>query len=199
MPQAASTEFAASLTEMRMTMKLPSIRHPATLIAAAVAILASGGFGGVAPAATGGPASPPHPALYPYPDAGTVSSAPLLAPDASGGIVSADTCTPYVDGDYAHLSSGDVSAHGWWYQGTCPNTKATVTVYLYEYFSDGTWHYQASGSKYVYPGGGSVNRAVARQVCEGVAPASWRTLITVSIGTGASAYTAVQNLNCTHW
>ncbi len=92
--------------------------------------------------------------------------------------------TPYVDGDYAHLSSGYVSAHGWGYRGTCPNTKATVTVRLYEYFSDGTWHYQAYGQTYVWRGGGSANWATARLVCEGVALAGWRSLVAVNIGYG---------------
>jgi hypothetical protein len=105
-------------------------------------------------------------------------------------------CTPYVDGDYAHLSSGDVSAHGWWYQGTCPNTKTTVTIGLQEYYSDNTWRTKATGSAYVYPGGGSANRAVARHVCESTVPAGWRSYVIVTIGTGASAYTAAQNLAC---
>ena len=74
-----------------------------------------------------------------------------------------------------------------------------MTIWLYEYFSDGTWHYQATGQAYVYPGGGSANRAVARQICEGVALAGWRSLVRVSIGTGASGYTPAQNLYCTHW
>ena len=74
-----------------------------------------------------------------------------------------------------------------------------MTIYLYEYFSDGTWHYQAKGQKTVWPGGGSANRAVARQECEGVARASWRSLVVVKLGNGASAYLPVETLNCTHW
>ena len=105
-------------------------------------------------------------------------------------------CSPYVDGDYAHVSSGDVSAHGWWYQGTCPNTKTTVTIGLQEYYSDGSWRTKATGSANVYPGGGSANRATARHVCESVVPAGWRSYVIVTIGTGASAYTAAQNLAC---
>lgn len=106
------------------------------------------------------------------------------------------TCTPYVDGDNVHVSSGDVSGHGWWYRGSCANTKTTVTIYLYEYYSDGSWRYKDSGSKYVYPGGGSANRAATRVSCTGVASAGWRTLVVVRIGTGASAYTKTLNLPC---
>jgi hypothetical protein len=177
---------------------LPVLVALATLIVVAPAnpAAANPALGVMASAATDGPASPPHPALYPA--AGTVPSAPLLAPVTSGATVAAAACRPYVDGDYAHFSSGDVSAHGWWYRGSCANTKTEVKVYLYEYFSDHTWHYQAMGKATVWPGGGS-QRATARQVCEGVASASWRSLITVKIGTGASAYTPAQNLNCTHW
>jgi hypothetical protein len=181
---------------LHVIKKIPGMRFRAAITVTAV-ILASGGLGGVASAATGVPASPPHPAVYPA--AGTVPSVPPLGPVTSGGAVPAAACTPFVDGDYAHVSSGDVSAHGWWYQGTCSNTKATVTVGLQEYFSDGTWHDQGTGQKLVYPGGGSANRAAVRQVCEGVALASWRSYVIVNIGTGASAYTTAKTLNCTHW
>src|SRR5947209_6449598 len=158
--------------------KMVRIRSRAAVAVTFAAILAAAGLGGgVASAATGGTTTQPHPA--PYPGAGTVSSAPAL----SGGTVTPDACTPYVDGDYAHVSSGDVSAHGWWYEGTCGNTKTTVTVGLQEYFSDGTWHDQGTpGQKNVYPGGGSANRAATRQVCDGVALAAWRSYVIVSIG-----------------
>ncbi len=155
---------------------------------------------GTAYASTAGPASQPTPvpAPYPYPDSGSV---PSTAPVTSDGSVSPDTaasCTPYVDGDYVHVSSGDASAHGWWYRGSCANTKTTVTIYLYEYFSDGLWHWQGTGQAYVYPGGGSGNRATVRQICTGTIPAGWRSLIVVKIGNGASAYTTAQNISCRH-
>jgi len=108
----------------------------------------------------------------------------------------AAACTPYVDGDYAHVSSGDVSAHGWWYRNNCPNTKTTVYIGLQEFYSDGSWRTKATGSAYVYPGGGSGNRATARHICESVVPAGWRSYVIVYIGNGASAYTAAQNLAC---
>jgi hypothetical protein len=190
--------MSVSARPLNTIKKILSARSGAVIAVAAAAILASGGLGGgIASAATGGSASQPHPA--PYPGAGTAASAPLLGP-VTGGTFSPAACTPFVDGDFAHVSSGDVSAHGWWYQGDCANTKTTVTVGLQEYFSDGTWHDQGTpGQKSVYPGGGSANRAATRQVCDGVALAAWRSYVIVGIGNGASAYTTAKNLNCTHW
>ena len=158
-------------------------------VATMVAVTASA-VGGPPAAADDATASAAHPAPYPYADtAATVSR--TLAPDAA-----AAACVPYVDGDNVHVSSGDVSGHGWWYRNTCPNTKTTVTIYLYEYYSDNTWRWKNTGSKYVYPGGGSANRAAVRINCTGVVPAAWRTLVVVKIGAGASAYTKTLNLPC---
>jgi hypothetical protein len=173
-------------------MKMTRIRP--VFIAAAMAILVSGGLGGVASAAPGGAAVAAHPAPYP---GGSVSSAAATAL-AIGGVVPAvaAACTPYVDGDNAHLSSGDVSVHGWWYRNNCANTKTTVTIGLQEYYSDGSWRTKATGSAYVWPGGGSANRAVARHVCESMVSAGWRSYVIVTIGNGASAYTPAQNLAC---
>jgi hypothetical protein len=142
------------------------------------------------PASAADTASAAHPAPYPYAD--TAASTPrALVPDAA-----AAACVPYVDGDNVHVSSGDVSGHGWWYRNTCANTKTTVTIYLYEYYSDNTWRWKNTGSKSVYPGGGSANRAAVRIGCTGVVPAAWRTLVVVKIGAGASAYTKTLNLPC---
>jgi hypothetical protein len=164
-----------------------------SLVAAAVVLSL-----GLAPAAVATPSSPSGtasqstavPAPYPYPDSGS-ASVPLVLDTAA-------SCTPYVDGDNVHVSSGDASAHGWWYRGSCANQKTTVTIYLYEYFSDGLWHWQGTGSAYVWPGGGSGNRATVRQVCTGVIPAGWRSLVVVKLGNGASAYTPAQNIACRH-
>jgi hypothetical protein len=130
--------------------------------------------------------SAPVPARYPgavpvlNPSTGAVVPAPPTGP--TGNAAAAD-CTPYVNGDNAHVSSGDVSAHGWWYQGTCPNVKTTVTIGLQEYFSNGEWYNKGPlGSKSVYPGGsGSGKRAATREPCQGVALAAWRSYIIVSI------------------
>ena len=135
--------------------------------------------------------SSPVPAPYP----GAVSAP--NPPTGATGTAPAAACTPYVDGDNVHLSSGDVSGHGWWYQGTCPNVKTTVTIGLQEYFSNGQWYNKGTpGSKNVYPGGGSANRAVAREACVGTTYAGWRSYVIVTIGTGASAYVGFQNLYC---
>jgi hypothetical protein len=167
-------------------MKIPSIRPAAVVIAAAAAILASSGLDGVASAAPAGSAPVAHPA--PYPGVGTTSLAPAT-PVTSGGAIAAvaAACTPYVDGDNPHLSSGDVSAHGWWYRGSCANQKTTVYIGLQEFYSDGSWRTKATSSAYVWPGGGSGNRATARHVCESVVPAGWRSYVIVRLGNGASA------------
>jgi hypothetical protein len=162
------------------------------MTAATVGILASGPLAGAVSTASASTA--PYPTVYPGQYTPPPSGPPIPAsatPDA--------TCTPTVAGDYAHLSGGDVSAHGWWYNEDCPNQKTTVTVGLQEYFSDRTWHNQGTGTAYVWPGGGSANRAAVHQVCDGVAQASWRSYIIItSPGGGASAYTNLQNLKCTH-
>jgi hypothetical protein len=166
----------------------------AAIFLAAATLVACGTLGGAASAATSAPAtSPPQPA--PYPGTGTGSSIPPPIPGSTP--TPADACTPYVDGDYAHVSSGDVSAHGWWYVGTCANQKTVVTIGLQEYFSNGQWYDEGVvGTANVYPGGGSANRAVARVTCASVVSAGWRSYVIVTIGTGASAYTTAQNIAC---
>lgn len=161
---------------------------------AGAALTASGIFGGVASAATSAPAtSAPHP--IPYPGAGTGSAVPPPIPISQ---IPAAACTPYVDGDDVHVTSGDVSGHGWWYLGSCENQKTVVKVGLQEYFSDKTWHDEGTpGTKNVYPGGGSANRAATRVTCAATSPtAGWRTYVIVTLGTGASDYTKAFNLNC---
>lgn len=116
----------------------------------------------------------------------------------------AAACTPYVDGDYVHVTSGDASGHGWWYLGNCANQKTTVSMGIQEYWcvlTNGVctsyfWRTEATGSAYVYPGGGSGNRANARSTCQNTRTAAWRSYVIVSLGNGASAYTAAQNLAC---
>jgi hypothetical protein len=187
-----------------MTMKIRSIRSRAAVVVAAAAIVTAG-LSGTASAASAGPAPhQPNPVPAPYPGAvaalnpgaGAVLPAPPSAPVASSGTLLLAGCTPYVDGDHAHVTSGQVSVHGWWYRGTCANTKTTVSVGLQEYYSDKTWRTKATGSANVWPGGGSANWANARHVCESTVIAAWRSYIIVKIGNGASAYTTGQNLAC---
>lgn len=177
-------------------MNIPSIRSRAGIAVAALAILTAG-LSGPASAAARGPAPHhPEPVPAPYPGAGAVLPTPPSAPVTSSGPLLPDACTPYVDGDNAHLSGGDVSAHGWWYRGTCPNQKTTVYIGLQEFYSDGIWRTKDTGSAYVWPGGGSANWATARRTCENRFVAGWRSYIIVYIGNGASAYTPGQNLAC---
>jgi hypothetical protein len=77
-----------------------------------------------------------------------------------------------------------------------PIDKFTRQIGLQEYYSDGSWRTMATGSAYVYPGGGSSNWANARHICESVVVAGWRSYVIVNIGNGASANTAAQNLAC---
>jgi hypothetical protein len=162
------------------------------MIAACVMMATFGTGAALATASPAGQVAAAHPTTYSGASAGAggiVASAPVAA-------IPAAACNPFVDGDNVHVSSGDVSGHGWWYQGSCGNVKTTVYIYLYEYYSDGSWREKNSGSKNVYPGGGSANRAATRIVCTGVIPAAWRTLVVVHIGNGASAYTKTLNLPC---
>jgi len=184
-----------------MTMKIPSMRSRAAIAVAAAAIVTAG-LSGTASAATGGPAphhSQPVPAPYPgavpapNPGAGAVLPAPPSAPVTSSPAVAA-ACQPYVDGDYAHVTLGDVSAHGWWYQNNCPYVKTTVYMGLQEFYSDGSWRTKATNSAYLYPG--KANKANVRDACQNGEFTGWRSYIIVYIGNGASANTIGQNLYC---
>jgi hypothetical protein len=163
--------------------------------AAYAADIHSAGLGRTASTAS---TASPHPAPYP----GTAAEADQSAPSITGGSVPLAACTPYVNGDRVHVSSGDASSHGWWIIGNCPNVKATVTNVLQEYFSDKTWRNQATNSGSVYPsltGGspGSANWVVARRACSGgTTPAGWRHAVIVTIGNGSSAYVGFANLPC---
>jgi hypothetical protein len=114
------------------------------------------------------------------------------------------TCFFYTDGDPVHYSAtpGDVSGHGWWINEDCPaGTKAKVTVKLQEWYDDGTWHTKNTGSKTVYAGGGSANRATARATCaQSVGDYYWRTVVDVDlvgITDSANVYiTPYQPLTC---
>lgn len=173
-------------------MKIPSRLSRGAIAVAAVATLTAP-LSGTSSAAAGGHAPDSGAVPAPYPGAGALLPAPPSAPVRSSG---PDACQPIAAGDYAHLSFGDASAHGWWYRGNCINTLATVYVYLQEYYSDGSWRTKARGSAFVYPGGGSGNRANARRRCENPFVAGWRSLVIVQIGNGDSTYTPGRNLPC---
>jgi hypothetical protein len=71
------------------------------------------------------------------------------------------------NGDKVHFSStppAAVSGHGWWIKGTTKATKAKVQIWL-EVKNGSSWRVVGYGTKTVYSGGGSANRAAARMVC----------------------------------
>ncbi|NUK18533.1 hypothetical protein HRW16_18125 [Streptomyces lunaelactis] len=115
--------------------------------------------------------------------AGTDSSAegpsqqPLGAPSA--GVF-------YTNGDNVHISStapASASGHGWWVKISGPGTKAKVTIELQALdHRDNKWKTVATGSKNVYSGTGSANRAHARKTCTNrVQKVQWRSRIDVDI------------------
>lgn len=174
------------------TQKLFLAIGGATLLVLAVSGTAAQASAQVHPDFAAEASSSPVPA--PYPGAGTGVPAPPTGPT---GTAPAAACTPYVDGDTVHVTSGDISGHGWWYKNDCPNQKTTVTIGLQEYFSNGVWYNKGTvGSKKVYPNGGSANWANARDTCVGTSLAGWRSYVIVTIGTGASAYVGFANRDC---
>lgn len=111
-------------------------------------------------------------------------------------------CTFSMHGDYVHKSFGDASGHGWWVNGDCEATQAIVTVQLQQYIN-GSWVDAGSpGSKIVYSGGGSANRAVARASCNTSTWTWWRSEIDVDLigipDTPGKYYTSPQDLTCRH-
>lgn len=112
---------------------------------------------------------------------------PQATPDADDSTARAASfrCTPYSGVDNSHYSSGDVSGHGWWDRGNCGSSVSTATVYncLYEYYTDATWRRKAcSPKKTLKPGGGSVQRTVARARCNPTsAYISWRNHVDVDV------------------
>lgn len=171
------------------------------------AILAALAWPATASAATTSPAPRAIPAPAPQSAAMNPSTLPVPIPGTilrvhgTQSISPATSCTPYVDGDTVHVSSGHASGHGWWYRGTCPNQKTTVYMGLQEYWcypNGGScyWQTMSTGQKYVWPGGGSANRANARSICQNTRYAGWRSWVIVKIGNGASAFLGFANIYC---
>jgi len=111
-------------------------------------------------------------------------------------------CTFWMHGDNVHKSSGDASGHGWWVNDDCNATQAIVTVQLQQYIN-GSWVDAGSpGSKTVYSGGGSANRAVGRASCNTSTWTAWRSEIDVDLigipDTPGKYYTPTRNLYCRH-
>lgn len=139
------------------------------------AVIPSGGSSALDDPATA------HPAVAP---AGSES------PDSNGSVsgsavVPADYyCVFITRYDEVHHPAGTdyVSGHGWWDNVDCPaGTKAKVTTWIQEYYSDGSWRTKDTGDKTVYSGGGSANRSNARRTCQGSATVSWRSEVDVDL------------------
>jgi hypothetical protein len=167
-------------------VKIPSRLFRAAIAIATVAILSVNGTGW---AATTDPVEDPGAVPAPYLGGPVVLPVPPPAPTLAAA------CQPHAQGDYVHATT-DVSGHGWWTRGTCPNTKAPVYIFLFEHYSDGSWRLKGGNSGSIWPGGGSGNRVTVRRTCESPAVAGWQSRVEVYIGSGDFIYTPVLNLNC---
>ena len=150
------------------------------------------------PSTSAGPA-PATGGFAPYPGGDDITTL------AQSGDITAGSCTYRQAIDDPHLSSGDVSVHGWWLKivGTCP-AKAEVTVYLQAYWCDSIFGCRwitvdADAGKY-YAGGGAGKRATARKTCSDVTSVGWRGYVDIDlIGVGDPSgytYSATKNLLC---
>lgn len=91
-------------------------------------------------------------------------------------------CTPATGVDRPHISTWStgpaVQAHGWWDRGSCSGDTATVTVCLYEYYTnhagEGYFERKDCDTKSVRPGGGSSARATAHEDCDDRVRVTWR-------------------------
>jgi hypothetical protein len=102
-----------------------------------------------------------------------------------------------------HLSSGDVSGHGWWRNLGCPAAQADVTVKIQAFYTDGVWRTVGRiGKARVFSGGGSGNRATGRVTCRSMTQGlyGFRSVVDVDLvgvndGAGVGI-TPPQNLSC---
>jgi hypothetical protein len=174
--------------------------------------VAAGMFAIIGVGSTAEAASPSSASIAVRPSAAPV---PMAAPSGPGQTASvpnhaigavaraATYCEFGTYGDNVHHSAtaGDVSGHGWWVNINCPSgTKAKVTIWLQEYYSDHTWHTKNQASKTVYSGGGSSNWANARKTCQGSNTVGWRTVVDVDLVNISDSdniwITPTQNLAC---
>lgn len=111
-------------------------------------------------------------------------------------------CVAWAVGDNTHLSSGDVSGHGWWLRGTCDGaTQALVTVHIQQLWDDGVWRNAGNkGEGYLRPKEDSNNRITARVPCLTSVTTGWRSIVDVDIvgfaDTPNRVFTPRQNLAC---
>jgi hypothetical protein len=117
------------------------------------------------------------------------------APLGSGLACTNATSTPLANsklclykavGDQAHLSRGDVSAHGWWdvVSGQCLSDKALVVASM-EIYLRGKWYLEGSKPEGAYyPGGGRGQRVTARFACKNSNLNTWRIIVTAQLVEG---------------
>lgn len=91
------------------------------------------------------------------------------APPAGARVVdeARRACVFNGESDNIHRSGTDLSVHAWWRHGGgwCGTDLAVVRVNLQIYRLGFWWDVGSVGTKTVYAGGGSANRAVARVYC----------------------------------
>lgn len=150
----------------------------------------------------------PVPAAVPVPFLGgtEVGTDATLSTDGSPGtLASGSGCYFDQAGDRVHISSTttprEASGHGYWINGNCPTTTATVTVQLQELYSDGSWRNNGTKGKLtVVSGGGRGARATGRAGCTTNSLTGWRSIIDVDLvnlsDDNSVLITTPLNLNC---
>jgi hypothetical protein len=116
-------------------------------------------------------------------------------------MAAASSCTPYTGVDNPHRSSTGfaVSGHGWWNKGTCSNNYAYVTVWLLEYYSDGTWRQKAYNRQKIRTYSSSGQRVTARRDCSNSTYTGWMNLVDVDVvdeSDDATRYYRIANVYC---
>jgi hypothetical protein len=151
------------------------------------------------------PPAPPAPTAPPRPG-GHYAPYDGLVPLTTSAPISAGGCTYTQVNDDPHISSTApraASVHGWFNRvgGTCP--QADVTAGLQAYWCDMfgcQWITVATGASRVSAGGGSANRATARQVCSSSPIVGWRGWTDVDLvgisDPGGVTYSNIVNLGC---
>lgn len=185
-----------------------SARRFAAIACVITALLAGAVPAFAAPAADaqpggGTPSSEKKGSPAPYNGGRTDTEAVDSADSGATAQTVAGSCSYDTRGDWPHRSGTDVSAHGWWVflSGSCP-AQADVTVDLQQYWCDNwgcRWITRARGSKRVYAGGGSANRANARKYCDSSEYTGWRNVVDVDlVGVNDPADKAyiIQNVYC---
>lgn len=155
----------------------------------AVAVLVP--IGVLTPSATAAQSAAPQKVSYEDAVPGLAPpDAPMTVPasdpsEKDSAMPQAPWCTPetYVDNPHPSSTPGVVSGHGWWGQGDCGSSTATVENCLYEYYTDGTWRRKACDTATsIYPGGGSGNRSAANRPCDSTGELiSWRNRADVDV------------------